>query len=127
MYLRTLWLLALTNLLILLRPSDTQALADTHPLGNFTINHYAGVQVVPDGLGIDYVLDMAEIPAFQEINHLDTNRDRKAEPVETVQYPDQKCQEVDSHLELLINKQPLALSLLKSAVEFPPGVGVQMA
>ncbi len=97
--------------------------ADAHPLGNFTINHYAGVQVVPDGLGIDYVLDMAEIPAFQEINHLDTNHNRQAEPVETVQYPDQKCQEVNSHLELLINKQPLALSLIKSTVEFPPGVG----
>ncbi|WP_375511963.1 nickel/cobalt transporter [uncultured Nostoc sp.] len=97
--------------------------ANAHPLGNFTINHYAGVQVAPDGVGIDYVLDMAEIPAFQEINHLDTNRDRKAEPVETVQYPDQKCQEVNSHLELLINKQPLALSLIKSTVEFPPGVG----
>ena len=97
--------------------------ANAHPLGNFTINHYAGVQVATDGVGIDYVLDMAEIPAFQEINHLDTNRDRKAEPVETVRYPDQKCQEVNSHLELLINKQPLALSLIKSTVEFPPGVG----
>ena len=97
--------------------------ANAHPLGNFTINHYAGVQVAPDGVGIDYVLDMAEIPAFQEINHLDTNHNRKAEPVETVQYPDQKCQEVNSHLELLINKHPLALSLIKSTVEFPPGVG----
>ncbi|MBN3894385.1 MAG: sulfite exporter TauE/SafE family protein [Nostoc sp. NOS(2021)] len=97
--------------------------ANAHPLGNFTINHYAGVQVATDGVGIDYVLDMAEIPAFQEINHLDTNRDRKAEPIETVQYPNQKCQEVNSHLEVLINKQPLALSLIKSTVEFPPGVG----
>ncbi|MEI1372904.1 sulfite exporter TauE/SafE family protein [Nostoc sp. UHCC 0926] len=97
--------------------------ADAHPLGNFTINHYAGVQVAQDGVGIDYVLDMAEIPAFQEINQLDTNHNRKAEPVETVQYPDQKCHEVNSHLELLINKQPLALSLIKSTVEFPLGVG----
>ena len=97
--------------------------ANAHPLGNFTINHYAGVQVATDGVGIDYVIDMAEIPAFQEINQLDTNHNRKAEPVETVQYPDQKCQEVNSHLELLINKQPLALSLIKSTVEFPPGVG----
>ncbi|AVH66257.1 nickel/cobalt transporter [Nostoc sp. 'Peltigera membranacea cyanobiont' N6] len=97
--------------------------ADAHPLGNFTINHYAGVQVAANGVGIDYVLDMAEIPAFQEINHLDTNRDRKAEPVETVQYPEQKCQEVNSHLELLIDKHLQALSLVKSTVEFPPGVG----
>lgn len=97
--------------------------ADAHPLGNFTINHYAGVQVAQDSVGIDYVLDMAEIPAFQEINHLDTNHNRKAEPVETVQYPEQKCQEVNSHLELLINKHLQALSLVKSTIEFPPGVG----
>ncbi|WP_375468862.1 nickel/cobalt transporter [uncultured Nostoc sp.] len=97
--------------------------ANAHPLGNFTINHYAGVQVATDSVGIDYVLDMAEIPAFQEINQLDTNHNRKAEPLETVQYPDQKCQEVNSHLQLLINKHLQALSLIKSTVEFPPGVG----
>lgn len=97
--------------------------AYAHPLGNFTINHYAGVEVAEDSLGVDYVLDMAEIPAFQEINQLDTNHNRKTEPVETVQYPTQKCDEINSYLELLINKQPLALSLVKSAVEFPPGVG----
>ena len=97
--------------------------ADAHPLGNFTINHYAGLQITPDGVEIDYVLDMAEIPAFQEINQLDINRNRKAEPVETVKYPSEKCQEVNSHLELLIDKQPLALKAVKSAVEFPPGVG----
>ncbi|MEA5552200.1 sulfite exporter TauE/SafE family protein [Anabaena cylindrica UHCC 0172] len=97
--------------------------ADAHPLGNFTINHYAGVQVKQNGVGIDYVLDMAEIPAFQEINHLDINRNRKADSVEIVEYPAKKCDEVKSHLELLINKQSSVLSLVNSAVEFPPGVG----
>ena len=97
--------------------------ADAHPLGNFTINHYAGVQVVRDGVEIDYVLDMAEIPAFQEINQLDSNHNRKADPTETVKYPFKKCDEVNSHLELRSNNQPLILSLVRSAVEFPPGVG----
>ena len=97
--------------------------ADAHPLGNFTINHYAGLQVARDGVGIDYVLDMAEIPAFQEINQLDTNHNHQAEPTETVNYPSEKCHEVNSNLELRINQQPLALSLDSSAVEFPPGVG----
>lgn len=97
--------------------------ANAHPLGNFTINHYAGVEVKQDGVGIDYVLDMAEIPAFQEINHLDINRNRKADSGELVQYPSQKCDEVKSHLELLINKQSSVLSLVNSSVEFPPGVG----
>src|ERR687890_641760 len=33
--------------------------AFAHPLGNFTINHYAGLQVTSDTVAIDYVLDMA--------------------------------------------------------------------
>ena len=97
--------------------------AEAHPLGNFTINHYAGLQVARDGLGIDYVLDMAEIPAFQEINRLDTNHNRKAELAETTNYPAEKCSEISSSLDLRLNQQPLALSVSSSAVEFPPGVG----
>ncbi|MBW4556608.1 MAG: sulfite exporter TauE/SafE family protein [Trichormus sp. ATA11-4-KO1] len=111
------WMTAIITMCLFWMPR-----ADAHPLGNFTINHYAGVQVAPDGVGIDYVLDMAEIPAFQEINRLDTNHNRQTEPLETVQYPDQKCHEANSQLELLINKQLLALSVVKSAVEFPLGV-----
>jgi ABC-type nickel/cobalt efflux system permease component RcnA len=97
--------------------------ADAHPLGNFTINHYAGLQVAQDKVGIDYVLDMAEIPAFQEINQLDTNHNYQAEPAETLNYPSEKCHEANSHIELRINQQPLALSLESSGIEFPPGVG----
>ena len=36
-----------------------------HPLGNFTINHYAGIRVEPDRILLDVVIDEAEIPAFQ--------------------------------------------------------------
>ena len=40
--------------------------AEAHPLGNFTINHYLGVIVRPEAVVLDYVVDMAEVPAFQE-------------------------------------------------------------
>lgn len=36
-----------------------------HPLGNFTINHYAALRVAPDQVALDVVVDLAEIPAFQ--------------------------------------------------------------
>jgi len=39
--------------------------ASAHPLGNFAVNHYAGLELRPEGLSIDYVLDLAEIPTFQ--------------------------------------------------------------
>ena len=46
-----------------------------HPLGNFTINHYSGIHVSPDEIRVDYVIDMAEIPAFQEMEAIDTDGD----------------------------------------------------
>ena len=98
-------------------------LADAHPLGNFTINHYTGLHIERDHVGIDYVLDMAEIPAFQEIRQLDLDRNHKADAIETKNYPAEKCREVKSHLNLRLSQTPLALSLTRSSVEFPPGVG----
>jgi ABC-type nickel/cobalt efflux system permease component RcnA len=37
-----------------------------HPLGNFTVNHYAEVVLSGDRVYVRYALDLAEIPAFQE-------------------------------------------------------------
>jgi ABC-type nickel/cobalt efflux system permease component RcnA len=36
-----------------------------HPMGNFSVNHYAKIQVEPDGPEILFVLDLAEIPTFE--------------------------------------------------------------
>ena len=39
--------------------------AAAHPLGNFTVNHYAAVELAGDRVFVRYVLDLAEIPTFQ--------------------------------------------------------------
>ena len=50
----------------LARPSSSlPAVVLAHPLGNFTINHYAGLRIEPDRVTLDVVIDQAEIPAFQ--------------------------------------------------------------
>jgi nickel/cobalt transporter (NicO) family protein len=36
-----------------------------HPMGNFSVNHYARIDVSGGGAEIRYVLDLAEIPTFQ--------------------------------------------------------------
>jgi nickel/cobalt exporter len=41
------------------------ALANAHPLGNFTINRFSRIEVSGPRLYVRYVLDMAEIPTFQ--------------------------------------------------------------
>jgi nickel/cobalt transporter (NicO) family protein len=37
-----------------------------HPLGNFTINRYAGVELSGNRVYVHYALDLAEIPTYQE-------------------------------------------------------------
>ncbi len=65
--------------------------AEAHPLGNFTINLYDGLIVRTDGLDVDYVVDMAEIPAFEERQTIDVNGDGTLDPTETAAYVDQTC------------------------------------
>src|SRR5690242_17576352 len=36
-----------------------------HPMGNFSVNHYARILPDPGGAQISYVMDLAEIPTFE--------------------------------------------------------------
>ena len=51
------------------------ATVSAHPLGNFTINHYAGLTIGRDAIRLDVVIDMAEIPTFQERQAMDADGD----------------------------------------------------
>lgn len=44
--------------------------AGAHPLGNFTVNRYARLEVSAGHVRVHYVLDLAEIPAFQVRNEV---------------------------------------------------------
>ncbi len=97
--------------------------AFAHPLGNFTINRYAGLDLKPDGIHLDYVLDMAEIPAFQEIRRIDLNRDQQADPTESQTYATAQCDWIGQQLVLQAAGQGIPFALENSGVEYPPGVG----
>src|SRR5574341_1102208 len=95
-------------------------LAQAHPMGNFTINLYAGLRVGSQAIVIDYVLDMAEIPAFQEISAMDANKDGQASPEETAGFRPAECEKIRADLELRADRRQLPLTLISSAIEFPP-------
>ena len=94
-----------------------------HPLGNFTVNHYTGLHLRPDEITIDYVMDMAEIAAFQEIELLDANGNRKPDSDEAAGYHAMRCASLVPSLNLSLNQEAVTLSLVSSSVEFPAGVG----
>jgi nickel/cobalt transporter (NicO) family protein len=52
---------AVLSAIALLAPGQAAA----HPLGNFTINRYAGIEVAGDTIYVRYALDLAEIPTYQ--------------------------------------------------------------
>ena len=55
-------LLIAIALVVLVWPASGGA----HPLGNFTVNHYAEILLSGDRVYVTYALDLAEIPTFQE-------------------------------------------------------------
>lgn len=57
-----------------------------HPLGNFSINRFARLEVRADGLRVHYVIDMAEIPTFQAMPKLDADRDGTVSQAEGMAY-----------------------------------------
>ena len=98
-------------------------LVAAHPLGNFTINHYAEVRVEPDRVLLDVVIDEAEIPAFQARRDLDTDGDGSMSDAETEAGRLAGCSTQAQSIELTADGTPLKLVTLEAGLAFPPGVG----
>ncbi len=94
-----------------------------HPLGNFTINRYSRIELAPGGIRVRYVVDMAEIPAFQEIAVIDADRDGQVSDAERERYLEQKAEELRRGLRLAINGAAVPLQALERELDFPPGQG----
>jgi nickel/cobalt transporter (NicO) family protein len=90
------------------------AVASAHPLGNFTTNHYSRVVASGDRVYVLYVLDLAEIPTFQQQARVE-REGRKA-------YARRLVSTISRGLSLRIGSRPVALRPLRHAIGFPPGV-----
>ena len=93
-----------------------------HPLGNFTINHYAGIRVRPAEILVDAVIDMAEIPTFQVRQEIDLDGDGEVAPAEEAAARAEQCGELGRSLELSVAGARSNLGLVGADVSFPPGV-----
>ena len=94
-----------------------------HPLGNFTINHYAGITVSPEKVHLDIVIDMAEIPAFQERQTMDADGDGTVDDSEAATGATTECGQLATGLHLTRDAAVLALNPASQRVSFPPGAG----
>jgi nickel/cobalt exporter len=101
--------------------SPTLALA--HPLGNFSVNRYSRLEPAGDGVRVVYILDMAEIPTFQEQARLDADRDGQVTDGERARYAEAKADELRRNLHLTLDGASADLRLLDHALTLPPGQG----
>jgi nickel/cobalt transporter (NicO) family protein len=102
-----------------LLPQEAQA----HPLGNFTINHYSRLEFTDGRAHLDYVLDFAEIPTFQQKEKLDPNGDGKLSAAETRAYLDATLPSLVKNLHLKVGKEGLPLRVVNSSAAYGPGQG----
>ena len=101
------------------RPSTVNA----HPLGNFTVNLYSRLELFSDVIRVHYVLDMAEIPTFQELDAVDADGDDAVSDAEKERYAAQMAEDIQGDLYLTANGSPSRLDLLSQELSFPPGQG----
>ncbi len=99
----------------------SSAPASAHPLGNFTVNVYTGVTVVPGEFRVLRVLDMAEIPTFQEMPSIDTNGDGTASAAERSAWAAQEAPGFGAALGLELNRRSVRLTVVASSMRFRPG------
>jgi ABC-type nickel/cobalt efflux system permease component RcnA len=98
--------------------------AFAHPMGNFSVNHYSRITVEGDRIRIRYIIDLAEIPAYQELQKAGlsaTSIDPKSAAV--VSYVSARGAELARGITLTLDGKPTALCIISSDVIFPAGAG----
>ena len=78
------WVTLSAMCLAILLFGSSRAIA--HPLGNFTINHFTRIEIGTDRVKLHSVIDMAEIPTFQELQKIDSDGDGKVSTAELDDY-----------------------------------------
>ena len=87
--------------------------AFAHPLGNFTINRFSQLSLNGDRIDVMYVVDYAEIPAFQEQQRI----------ADDAGYMDHLVRDLSHGLLLEAGAQPAPLLVVDHSVVFLPGQG----
>jgi ABC-type nickel/cobalt efflux system permease component RcnA len=95
--------------------------AVAHPMGNFSINHYAKIRVGKAWVEVLYLVDMAEIPTYQEMRQFGTT----ANPNDSadLHYLEVQDTRLKQGLTVEIDGQTVTLATISRHVAFADGAG----
>jgi ABC-type nickel/cobalt efflux system permease component RcnA len=92
-----------------------------HPMGNFSISHFARIRIDAGAIELRYILDLAEIPTFQEIQT--TGIVMATNDPKDVAYLAAKAEALKGELVVTLNGRRLLLETVSENMIFSPGAG----
>src|SRR5580698_7831449 len=92
-----------------------------HPMGNFSINHYAGIRIDKGTIEVLYLIDRAEIPTYQEMQ--DAGIVPQVGDASLPPYLAREAAEWVKNIRLEVDGQIVVLTPVSKSVIFPPGAG----
>ena len=95
--------------------------AVAHPMGNFSINHYSRIIPGVHAIEVDYIIDMAEIPTFQQMH--ESAVVPKADDPSLVPFLERESEVLKDGLTLLVAGKLLMLETVSRQAIFPAGAG----
>jgi ABC-type nickel/cobalt efflux system permease component RcnA len=99
--------------------ASTTSLA--HPMGNFSVNHYSKLTIKQGSIELHYLVDMAEIPTFQEMRQFDMTP--KADEAGASRYLDRQEQILKEGISLDSDGQSVRLDTIARQMAFAEGAG----
>jgi high-affinity nickel-transport protein len=97
------------------------ARAFAHPMGNFSVNHYGKIQLQQESVEILYLIDLAEIPTYQEMREFGLTAD-PATPA-AGRYLEEQEVRLKNGLTVEHDGQPLELTVTSRQLMFAEGAG----
>ena len=99
----------------------SSATSVAHPMGNFSVNHYSKIKIGQQSIEIRYLIDMAEIPTFQEARQFDITP--KVDDPSASRYLNRQEQLLKEGISLESDGQSVRLYTISRQVAFADGAG----
>ncbi|MCX4847037.1 nickel transporter [Streptomyces sp. NBC_00893] len=92
-----------------------------HPLGNFSLNHYDGLRLAPDGIEDTAVVDSAEIPTAQDEEATDRDRDGTVSAAEAAVRARARCAELAGRIRASVGGEALDWHVGRTSLTYGKG------
>ena len=114
------------RLLLLLVAATVATSAAAHPLGNYSVNHYFVLDLRGGAVELFYLVDLAEVPSFSELDRLDPDRDSFVSPEESEAYLDAVEVEVRQAVVLRLQGAEVALDVADRRLALAEGAAAMV-